>query len=373
MWKLWREEQGIADDEKAVGPAAPAIVVAAAKKAMFVVGEDGASALTTEPHERMISDTSPLATTNAALLERTLSGTQRVPPIVQGLKGSGSHPRLAEAWTESGMETTNGQQKKALPPVSPKYDHVRKDQNLDWLRLHFRSLHEIGRMPFNTADLWQLHQYFFSPISATEVSPRDVVSPAKTDSDGPDSKPAPSEDPESRQSQIPNSMHSYKYISKEKSQEQETSPLPSDAPELASLGRAVSFQILGEAVAVNATRANFGTDLHSSFKRRPLEMMSGDEDDSDDFSTSSSESETEQPASKRARNFKPRIAYYPRIREKLESVGLKPTQETLSLLRQLKFVENVLFQGRAFYTDEEVHAPDQPTPADVETIILDLL
>lgn len=102
-------------------------------------------------------------------------------------------------------------------------------------------------------------------------------------------------------------------------------------------------------------------------------MMSGDEDDSDDFSTSSSEGETEQPASKRARNFKPRIAYYPRIREKLESVGLKPTQETLSLLRQLKFVENVLFPGKAIYTDEEVHEPDQPTPADVEMIILDLL
>ena len=371
MWKLWREEQGTDDHEKSGGPAAPASVVAAAKKAMHSVGEDGASSLITEPHQRDISDTSPLATMNATLLERTLSGTIRVPPIVQGLKGSGSQPRLAEAWTESGMETVNSQRTRIVTCDSPKYDPVRKDQNLEWLRLHFRSLHEIGRLPFSNADLWQLHQYFFSPISATDENPSEDGSPVETDTDETGSNVPENEKHERMREPSRNDdtgCHSTQ--PKNVSQAQEISPLPADASHRASLGRAISFQLLDDALVANIARSPC---LSSSFRRRALEMMSGDEEDSDDFSTSSSESDEVEPVSKRAKNFKPRIAYYPRIREKLESVGLKPTQETLSLLRHLKFVENVLFQGKNAYHDDEVRAPDQPTPADVEMIILDLL
>jgi len=362
MWKLWRNEQRIEDQEKASGPAAPASVIAAAKKAMGVIGDDGATALSTEPHERKISDSSPLATTNAALLERTLSGTLRVPPIVQGLKGSGSHPRLAEAWSESGMEKTSKQKARILSLDKPQYDPLRKEENLEWLRLHFRSLHEIGRMPFNNADLWQLHQYFFSPIAATESKSGIGGTTLETDSDERSSKlPASNE-----QSPQPEHFNAANL----QTRAQDTSPLPADASHRASLGRAISFQMLGDAAAVTALKS---CDLSSSCRRRVLDMVSGDDEDSDDFTESSSESNEIEPASKRARNFKPRIAYYPRIREKLESVGLKPTQETLSLLRQLKFVENVLFQGKDVYTDGEVREPDQPTPTDVEMIILDLL
>lgn len=370
MWKLWREEQGADDYEKVGGPAAPASVVAAAKKAMHIVGEDGASSLITEPHQRDISDTSPLATMNATLLERTLSGTIRVPPIVQGLKGSGSQPRLAEAWTESGMETANCQRTRTVTCDSPKYDPVRKDRNLEWLRLHFRSLHEIGRLPFSSADLWQLHQYFFSPISATDEQPSEYGSPVETDSDEAGSNFPQSEIHERVREPLRKESSGQVTQPRNLSQAQEVSPLPADASHRASLGRAVSFQLLEDAVVANIARAPC---LSSSYRRRALEMMSGDEEDSDDFSTSSSESDEVEPVSKRAKNFKPRIAYYPRIREKLESVGLKPTQETLSLLRHLKFVENVLFQGKGAYNDEEVRAPEQPTPADVEMIILDLL
>jgi len=296
------------------------------------------------------------------LLERTLSGTLRVPPIVQGLKGSGSHPRLAEAWSESGMEKTSKQKARILSLDKPQYDPLRKEENLEWLRLHFRSLHEIGRMPFNNADLWQLHQYFFSPIAATESKSGIGGTTLETDSDERSSKlPASNE-----QSPQPEHFNAANL----QTRAQDTSPLPADASHRASLGRAISFQMLGDAAAVTALKS---CDLSSSCRRRVLDMVSGDDEDSDDFTESSSESNEIEPASKRARNFKPRIAYYPRIREKLESVGLKPTQETLSLLRQLKFVENVLFQGKDVYTDGEVREPDQPTPTDVEMIILDLL
>lgn len=63
------------------------------------------------------------------------------------------------------------------------------------------------------------------------------------------------------------------------------------------------------------------------------------------------------------------------LQEKLEALGTKPTQEqTLALLRLLKFVESVMFQGKNPFTNREtIHDPEQPSPDDVEMIILDLL
>ena len=62
------------------------------------------------------------------------------------------------------------------------------------------------------------------------------------------------------------------------------------------------------------------------------------------------------------------------LQEKLESLGTKPSVQTLSLLRQLKYIESILLQGKNIYTDkkdEEDH--DGPRASDVEMILLDLL
>ena len=61
--------------------------------------------------------------------------------------------------------------------------------------------------------------------------------------------------------------------------------------------------------------------------------------------------------------------------EKLEGLGTKPSQEQiLSLLRLLKFVESVMFAGNnPLITTETIRDPEQPSPEDVEMIILDLL
>ena len=46
----------------------------------------------------------------------------------------------------------------------------------------------------------------------------------------------------------------------------------------------------------------------------------------------------------------------------------------LSLLRQLKFVERVMFEGKDVYLDSEtIREPSQPMPADIEMVLLDLL
>jgi hypothetical protein len=60
------------------------------------------------------------------------------------------------------------------------------------------------------------------------------------------------------------------------------------------------------------------------------------------------------------------------LQQKLESLGTKPSAQTLSLLRQLKYIESVMLQGKNIYTDEPVE-PKEPDASDVEMILLDLL
>jgi hypothetical protein len=324
--------------------------------AFQVIGLEGVASLNTEDHQKELSETSPLVHTNDTMLERSLSGTLRVPAIAKQ-----DSMQDIEGWVQSLPIVQS-----SLNASGPKVDTEQKNRNIQWLRSHFQSLHQVGQLPFNEADLWQLHQYFFSPIvppgesaSADESGksslsePTKVMSAASSDS-GTNNGGTIHE--EAVQSTV-SSLYS--------------SPVPSEMGgrmQRSGLNRSkLSFQSLGDAAATSASLSS--ASIHS--RRRSLTTMEGEEDDS----SSSSDDEETQPATKRARNYRPRISYYPRIRELLENMGTKQSQhQILSLLRQLKFVESIMFEGRNVYGDDhEIHQTDQSAPADVEMIILDLL
>jgi hypothetical protein len=277
------------------------------------------------------------------MLERSLSGTLRVPAIAKQ-----DSMQDIEGWVQSLPIVQS-----SLNASGPKVDTEQKNRNIQWLRSHFQSLHQVGQLPFNEADLWQLHQYFFSPIvppgesaSADESGksslsePTKVMSAASSDS-GTNNGGTIHE--EAVQSTV-SSLYS--------------SPVPSEMGgrmQRSGLNRSkLSFQSLGDAAATSASLSS--ASIHS--RRRSLTTMEGEEDDSSSSS-----------------NYRPRISYYPRIRELLENMGTKQSQhQILSLLRQLKFVESIMFEGRNVYGDDhEIHQTDQSAPADVEMIILDLL
>jgi Ran GTPase-activating protein (RanGAP) involved in mRNA processing and transport len=364
MWKQWRCENGLANKSqdvqaqaaKRMGPAPPPAVVKASRMAFQVIGLEGAASLNTEDHQKELSETSPLVHTNDTMLERSLSGTLRVPAIAKQ-----DSIQDIEGWVQSLPMVQS-----ILNTSGPKVDLEQKNRNIQWLRSHFQSLHQVGQLPFNEADLWQLHQYFFSPMvppgeaaSADESvksslsEPSKAVSAALSDSGNNNGGIAIHEAVQSTVS----SLYS--------------SPVPSETGgrmQRSGLNRSkLSFQSLGDAAATSASLSTASS--HS--RRRTLTTMEGEEDDS----SSSSDGEETQPATKRARNYRPRISYYPRIRELLENMGTKQSQhQILSLLRQLKFVESIMFEGRNVYGDDhEIHQTDQSAPADVEMIILDLL
>jgi len=84
------------------------------------------------------------------------------------------------------------------------------------------------------------------------------------------------------------------------------------------------------------------------------------------------------PSTKRARNDKPRIDHYPRIKSKLEYMRAKGSSlhpNALVLMRQLKYVEEILCKNININDDAPVEAEHDVTntAADVEMILLDLM
>ena len=64
------------------------------------------------------------------------------------------------------------------------------------------------------------------------------------------------------------------------------------------------------------------------------------------------------------------------LQAKIQSLGTKPMEQSLTLLRQLRYVENAMFAAKDPYHCEDERAEtggDEPNHADVEMILLDLL
>jgi hypothetical protein len=357
MWQQWlfKAGRGSGTPQDTRGPAPPAAVAAAAKIALTSLGSAPQTLFRTQSHEKPVGEGPPVDPVNVALLERTESGTLCVPVFADSSDD-------LELIIDDVKESANDSSSFISAVRGPLENAERRNQNLKWLRQHFRSLNDVGKLPFNNADLWQLHQYYFSPPYHN-----DDRSSTGTESDGERSLSGESADAEGCA----------------------PPPTPSRMSKSPSLGRAVSFQALGDAFAASGVMSTSNIHKRRSFKP----------DEEDDG-----------PASKRAKSLKPRIAYYPRImvclcstrlqsyslsgndnllsascscfQVQLESLGKRPMEQTLALLRQLKYTENVMFAGNKDpYTNacissirEEVRlGKEEPSHSDVEMILLDLL
>lgn len=266
MWQQWllKAGRGAAISEDACrGPAPPSAVAAAAKIALSALGNSPESMFHTEPHEKPVAEGAPVDPSNTALLERTDSGTMRVPSFADANDFEADELlEIDSKVTEFASGATN-----ATTVRGPLENPERRNRNLQWLRVHFRSLNEVGRLPFNNADLWQLHQYYFSPPFCPES---DTDKPSSTDADESADETSGQNEPTENTAVPP--------------------PTPAVGTKDPSMGRAVSFQALGDAFAASGM-----FPPATSNKRRSLEEGDG-------------------PAAKRAKSLsKPRIAYYPRV------------------------------------------------------------
>lgn len=269
MWSHWRASNPeSAGSNELRGPAPPATVAASAKRAFSALSGTEAAKIQFEK-EICVPEPSPIIPPDAAILERSLSGNLQVPDWNE----VGQDSEIGtEAWSSEtdSLDRSSFSDSSHCSATVPAVDPIRRNKNLQWLRAHFQSLNEVGNLAFNNADLWQLHQYFFSPVYSTTDD-----SDASTKDDGDADTPPPPPKDESTDAPPP-------------------TPIVSAAAKQSNLGRAISFQTLGEAVAAAAAHLN----ISGPNKRRSL-------DDTPDDTA---------PSAKRAKNLKPRISYYPRIR-----------------------------------------------------------
>jgi len=323
-------EKSAEKPEPKIGPSDPATVVAAAKSAFEALGDAGGALLLTEEPQRAISESSPMVSSDAVMLEKTPSGTIRVPSLdetdEESSRQSSYHkPVPLEVSTlhtsTDTLCTANG---KDCPetPVDP----AAKKRNMDWLRQHFRSLNEMIQLPYVYADLIQLYRYFYSPADADDDS-----------SSAHDGMPPP-------QLGIgPN--------------------ISSSPPQRTSgLQRKISYRglhdvMMGQSSTLLSASPNFSAE--NSSKRRSVS------------------DQLVQPATKRARSGKPRIDYFPRLKVKIE-LYLSSSKQTkaLILLRQLKFVETTMFHGVNPYCDQSSTTgsmSSEPIATDAEVILIDML
>lgn len=165
MWDQWllKSKNGNTDSNDVHrGPAPPAAVAAASKIAFSALGSNAPNLLRTEDHKKSVVEGSPVDSAVSSFMERSESGTLLVPQSTFSVG-----PEISDFL---GGVKTQGMNNDIAAPLAPSTsvkslldDHERRTQNLRWLRLHFRFLNDVGRLPFHNADLWQLHQYFFSP------------------------------------------------------------------------------------------------------------------------------------------------------------------------------------------------------------------
>jgi hypothetical protein len=156
-------------------------------------------------------------------------------------------------------------------------DPERRNKNLQWLRAHLQSLNEVGNLIFNNADLWQLHQYFFSPAYAIND---------EVESLGSHDVPVAGE--EITNSQILDKI------------KDSSSGTASSLTDFCS-GKFTTGSNEMHSQVTNSSKESF-VDLSSRpNKRGSLEEALKDAE----------------PCAKRAKNLKPRIAYYPRIRVRI--------------------------------------------------------
>jgi hypothetical protein len=256
MWNQWLLKSGGGTMPVEVrGPAPPAAVATAAKIAFSALGSLPAEVFRKELHTKAPEEQLPVDTAAVALLEKSPSGTMRVPLFSESM---GEVCEWIDARTAAG--TTSESTSPTVPSVvcSPLVYIERRNRNSQWLKLHFRTLIDIGRLPFNNADLWQLHQFYFSPSYAADSETEAIrtLDSCRVDAI-------------------------------------ETAAPIFESETVSGVSRAISFQTLGDAL----TASFVGRNGSSCKNKREIDDVPCDH----------------KQAAKRPKNLKPRIENYPRI------------------------------------------------------------
>lgn len=210
-------------------------------------------------------------------------------------------------------------------------DPSRKKRIVEWLCSNIRHLNELSQKPFDSRELWKLHQHYFTPVvneCGGAVAPTGglVVSSVPEGLRGQNggSAVAPSTQSVHDRRTVPMSDPALQ------------SPIANSLP---MLKRKVSYRFLGDAMlnpyGRHETRAEEKDDGNCLQKDPSVARMIEE----------GHTGHSMPPKTKKARRNRTRISFVPRIKQKLDSYLDVCHEKALITMRQLYFVEQAVLGG----------------------------
>ena len=232
----------------------------------------------------------------------------------------------------------------------------RKKSIVPWLAQHMHHLNELSQLPFNSSELWRLHQYFFVP-AFSESGP---ISALNTDSNDVNSSSC------NCSTTLGSSIASEPYDTCQSIESSENAIVRASAPVMNTtncsiplLKRKVSYRHLHESY--------LSSDYSSTLSPRTA-------DESIAKMIEELNVQSMQPKLKRARQNRARVYFVPRIKAKLDSYLDSCHQKALVLLRQLFFIEKCLLNGQIYPLGPQLITHLSGVLAeDVEMILIDMM
>ena len=323
-------------------PLDPLVVVDVAKKAFNSLVENGVDVFTRRPgHPNEPSIASPISHSII---------------VVEDTDGVMNQPLFPGERVDSFVAPPQPSNSNNAQP-----DPARKKRIVEWLCKNIQHLKKIAQMPFSSAELWRLHQHYFTPVvneSGGSVAP----------------SPNPSADPigfgissvpeVSRATAPDTSINGISNDSGDALLVPVSDPSMKKSPDgmssLPMLKRKVSYRVLGDAA------------LAPPMARPPISPPSI----SVSMSIGGGQTSTLPRKSKRARRNRNRISFLPRVKDKLDSYLDVCHEKALVVMRQLYFVEQAILRGEVNPIDPSTTTRSHLSgdfALDAEIIVVDMI
>jgi len=247
------------------------------------------------------------------------------------------------------------------PPESPTrkkqelQDPTRKKRIVEWLCVNARPLKELGQRPFNSRELWKLHQFYFTPV-------------VKESGGSSGRQEAESNLIISSVPEVNRMTHSGSSFTPTTQSVDDRPSVPVSDPAFSGqsssstlLKRKVSYRCLGDAMSITEPQ------LHSS----AIESNSVAK-----IIENGHTGHSLPPKTKRARRNRTRISFLPRIKAKLDSCLDVDHEKALVTMRQLYFVEQAILSGAVIPIETDSTPRSHLcgiTAAEAEMIIVDMM
>jgi len=339
------------------GPLDPATVVAVAKRAYESLADNGDAVLSNLPaRPREPSFESP-SCEDAIMLEADGDHINDV-ELENSIELEPSPLYVSNGSCTDPLSPLQDGDKSTLVSLTFNLDAAaRKKRIVEWLCRNIHHLNELSQLPFNSSELWRLHQHFFTPtvydsgIAGLSISESQELSSSCNFSEPPGSSIVSEPfdtTPSMASTDVPIMRASEPVMN------------PSVLP---LLKRKVSYRFLHEACLTSEPPCTVIPRLKTVGDASVSKLI-------EDMNV-----HTMQPSSKRPRRNRSRVSFVPAIKTKLDSFLDSCHQKALVLMRQLYYVEKCMLNNE-IYPIEDVGSRKHLAgilAADAEMILLEMM